>query len=334
MSEDAPLLGPVTVILPSFNEEAAVANQVRAVRRALADGRVIHEILVVDDGSTDRTGDEALIAGARVLRHDENRGYGAAIKSGLSAARYDTCAIIDADNTYPAREIPALLAKLATADMVVGARTRGDVHVPWLRRPGKWLLTRLSERLAGRRIPDLNSGLRVFRRECVGQYLSLLPNRFSFTTTVTLAYLADDYRVVYHPVEYGRRTGTSKVRARHFLDFFVLVLRLAMLFQPLKLFVPLALGAALLGLAKVVFDVVGLFARNPERGWSLLFQPTLSTSALLLLLLALQVLLVGMVADAVLRRISQPLRRLAPSHAVRVRETTAVSPEDTAETRR
>jgi len=330
MSQPSPTLPTVTVILPSFNEEGAVASQVHAIRRTLEERGVSHEILVVDDGSTDRTADEALAAGARVLRHQENRGYGAAIKAGISAAKHDTCVIIDADNTYPAHEIPALLAELEGADMVVGARTRDNVHIPWVRRPGKWLLARLAERIAGQPIADLNSGLRAFRRECVTQSFSILPNRFSFTTTITLAYLADDYRVTYHPVEYYRRTGTSKIRPRDFLDFVTLVLRMAMLFQPLKIFVPLALGAALLGAGKVAFDVVGLFARTTTRGWSLLFEPTLSTSAILLVLLGFQLLLVGMVADGVLRRIAQRNRLLAPSRAVWVREAGAAAAPDPA----
>jgi glycosyltransferase involved in cell wall biosynthesis len=329
-----PVMGPVSVILPALNERGTVGGQVRAIRRALGDRGAAHEILVVDDGSTDGTGEEALAAGARVLRHDVNRGYGAAIKSGITAAGYDTCVILDADNTYPAGEIPALLAELETADMVVGARTRANVHIPWVRRPGKWLLARLAERIAGHRIVDLNSGLRAFRRECVSQYFPILPERFSFTTTVTLAYLADDYRVVYHPIEYDRRAGRSKIRPRHFLDFVVLVLRMAMLFQPLKVFVPLALGAGLLGAAKLALDVVGLFTRTTERGWSLLFQPTVSTSAILLLLLAFQLLLVGMVADGVLRRIAQRNRLLAPSHAVWVREARRAARPDPAELRR
>jgi glycosyltransferase involved in cell wall biosynthesis len=325
-------LPPVTVVVPSFNEEGAVGTQVLGVRRALDDRGVIHEILVVDDGSTDRTAEEALAAGARVLRHWENRGYGAAIKEAIPAARYDVCVIIDADNTYPSEEIPALLAGLETADMVVGARTRGKVHVPRMRRPGKWLLGRLAERIAGQPIPDLNSGLRAFRRECITQYFPILPSRFSFTTTVTLAYLADDYRVVYHPIEYYPRTGTSKIRPRHFLDFVILVLRTAMLFQPLKIFVPLALGAGLLGAVKVAWDIVGLFTRpTTARGWALLFQPALSTSAILLLLLGVQLLLVGMVADGVLRRIAQRNRLLVASHAVWAREAKPSAQPDAAE---
>ena len=151
---------------------------------------------------------------------------------------------------------------------------------------------------------------------------------------MTLAYLADDYRVVYHPIEYYRRTGSSKIRPRHFLDFIILVLRMALLFQPLKIFLPLAVGAGLLGAGKVAFDLVGLFARATTRDWSLLFQPALSTSAILLLLLGFQLLLVGMVADGVLRRIAQRNRLLAPSHAVWAREATAAAESEAAEARR
>ena len=188
------------------------------------------------------------------------------------------------------------------------------MHIPWVRRPAKWVLGWLATRIAGQPIPDLNSGLRAFRRECVKQYFAILSNRFSFTTTATLALLADDYRVVYHPIDYYRRIGQSKITPRHFMDFMILVLRMAMLFQPLKIFVPLALACGVLGLLKVAFDIVALFPRASTFGWSLLYQPVLSTSAILLLLVGLQVLLIGMVADGVLRRIAQhnkPLSRLA-----------------------
>jgi glycosyltransferase involved in cell wall biosynthesis len=313
----------VTVILPSFNEEEAVGDQVRAVSAVLARHGIEHEIIVVDDGSADATSARALEAGARVLRHPENRGYGAAIKAGIAAARHDTIAIIDADGTYPSDQIPALLALLEEADMAVGARTLDNVHIPWARRPAKWVLGWLANRIAGRRIPDLNSGLRVFRSDCVRQYFSVLSNRFSFTTTVTLALLADDYHVVYHPVEYYRRRGKSKITPRHFMDFMILVLRMAMLFQPLKVFVPVGTAFLGVGLLKFAFDIVALFRRAPVLEFALAFQPVLSTSAILLLLLGVQMLLIGMVADGVLRRIAQRNLPLVPSRAIWVREAVA-----------
>src|SRR5262245_53657974 len=263
----------VTVILPSFNEEAAVATQVQTVRTVLTRHRITHEIIVVDDGSADATSERALEAGARVLCHPENRGYGASIKAGIDAARYGTIVIMDADGTYPSDQIPVLLDLLEEADMAVGARTLHNVHIPWVRRPAKWILGWLANRIAGRKIPDLNSGLRAFRSECVRQYFSILSNRFSFTTTVTLALLADDYRIVYHPIEYYRRLGKSKITPRHFMDFMILVLRMAMLFQPLKVFVPVGTTLLSVGFLKFSFDIVSLLLRAPIVVPLLVFPP-------------------------------------------------------------
>jgi len=316
-----PVRTPISVILPACNEETAVGPQIEAIRRVLGSDGMTHEIVVVDDGSWDRTAEEALQAHARVLRHPENRGYGAAIKTGIVAALYDTIVILDADGTYPPDQIPTLIAKLEAADMVVGARTGTHVHIPRLRRPGKWLLGWLAARVAGQPIPDLNSGLRAFRRDCVKQYFPILSNHFSFTTTLTLALLADEYRVVYHPIDYHRRIGKSKITPRHLMDFIILVLRMAMLFQPLRVFVPLAFACGLLGTAKVLFDIVALFQRISTFDRSLLYQPVLSTSAILLLLVGLQLLLIGMVADGVSRRIAQHNRPQAPSHATWVPES-------------
>ncbi len=320
------VLPPVSVVIPAYDEEGGVAAQVESIRRVLIAHGMTYEIVVVDDGSSDRTAQEALGAGARVLQHPQNRGYGASLKTGINAARYDTIVITDADGTYPVEQIPDLVAQLETADMVVGARTGQQVHIPLVRRPAKWVLGKLAMHVAGRSIPDLNSGLRCFRRECVRQYFPILSNRFSFTTTVTLALLADDYRVVYQPIDYYKRIGQSKITPRHFMDFVILVLRMAMLFQPLKVFVPLAFGCGLLGMLKVVYDVASFSLRTGTFNWSLLYQPVLSTSAILLLLVALQLLLIGMLADGILRRIALHNEPLVSSHGVRLLEVSASPP--------
>jgi glycosyltransferase involved in cell wall biosynthesis len=311
------MIKSVSVVIPAYNEEAAVREQVDTIRRVLNSRGIVHEIVVVDDGSQDRTLEEAVKSQARVLKHPANRGYGAALKTGILAAKYDAIVIADADGTYPADEIPNLLAQLETADMVVGARIGAEVHIPAIRQPAKKFLGWLAARIAGQPIPDLNSGLRAFRRECVRQYFSILSNRFSFTTTVTLALLADDYLVAYHPINYYQRVGRSKITPRHFMDFTILVLRMAMLFQPLKIFAPLAFLCSFLGGLKVVYDIVTIFPRSSTIGWSVFYQPVLSTSAILLLLVGLQLLLIGMVADGVVRRIGQQNRSLLPSHAIR-----------------
>lgn len=309
---------PVSVVVPAYNEAEAVGAQVEKVLHVLSSSELGHEVIVVDDGSYDLTAEEAARAGARVLKHAENRGYGAALKTGMGAAANEIIVIIDADGTYPADQIPTLVAKLETADMAVGKRTGEKVSIPLVRRPAKWLLGWLANRVAGTRIPDLNSGLRAFWRDCVGQYSSILSNRFSFTTTATLALIADDYRVAYHPINYYQRIGKSKIVPRHFMDFIFLVLRMAMLFQPLRVFVPLGATCGLVGMLKVVYDIVTLFSRAPTIDLSLVYQPLLSTSAVLLLLVGLQLILIGMVADGVLRRIAQSSGPLVPSRATYV----------------
>lgn len=312
----------VSIVIPAFNEEAAVGAEVRNVRKTLQQAGVEHEIIVVDDGSQDRTADEAVRAGARVLKSLMNRGYGASLKTGITAAKYDMICITDADGTYPADQIPALLEQLRTADMVVGARVGQNVNIPLVRKPAKLMLGWLAERIAGRKIPDLNSGLRAFRRELAMQYFSVLSNKFSFTTTITLALMADDYSVLYHPIDYYARVGRSKIVPRHFMDFVILVLRMAMLFQPLKVFIPAALTFGSLGVLKVIYDIATSPLRHPERDWSVLYTPVLSTSAILLLLIGLQFLLIGMVADGVVRRIALHSGPVASSRAVAVAELT------------
>ncbi len=316
---------PVSVVLPVFNEEGAVGAEIQKIQRVLESRGFVHEIIVVDDGSADESGARAAEAGAGVIRHIENRGYGAAIKTGMAAARYDTIVITDADGTYPADQIPELLAEMDTADMVVGARTGAEVHIPLVRRPAKWVLNWVATRVAGRKIPDLNSGLRAFRRECANQYLSILSNRFSFTSTISLALLGDDYRVVYRPISYFPRIGKSKITPWHFMDFMMLVLRLAVLFQPLRVFVPLATAFTTVGVLKAIYDVFAFLERNRAQSLeSFLVQPLLSTTAVLFLVIGLQLLVVGLVADAVLRRIAQ-YHTPVPSRAVLVAAPAQVS---------
>ena len=319
---DSPLraetLGPVTVILPAFNEEGAVQREIESIRSVLSTSGITHEIVVVDDGSDDDTCSLAKAAGATVIRHVENRGYGASIKTGIRTARHDTIVITDADGTYPADQIPRLLAELDTADMVVGSRTGENVHIPLIRRPAKWVLGLLANLIAGRWIPDLNSGLRAFRRECIVQYFAILSDRFSFTTTATLAYFADGYRIVYHPIDYHARVGKSKIRAAHFMEFVMLVLRMAMLFQPLRVFVPLSFTCLGLGFLKIVSDVVAYSLAAPTVQPLMFFgqDAVVSTSAIFLVLAGLQLLIAGLVAEGLLRRIAQHGNQLIPSRAV------------------
>jgi glycosyltransferase involved in cell wall biosynthesis len=272
----------VSVIIPAFNEGPHVAAQVREVAEVMRRSGWEYEIVVVDDGSSDGTGEAALAEGIRVLRNRRNRGYGASLKRGISAARYDWILIIDADSTYPAASIPDLLALADTREMVVGARVTANRHIPLVRRPAKWFLTRLASYLAERELPDLNSGLRLIRRDLVETYSYLLPSGFSFTTTITLAATCNDHEVAYVPVDYHARAGESKIRPGHAYDFLLLILRIIVFFNPLRVFVPLGMVLATVGFGKLLYD---LTLQN------------ISESALLGLLGALIVWAVGLLAD-------------------------------------
>ena len=244
----------LAVIIPAYNEEHAVRGTVEEVRRALEGTPVSHEIIVVNDGSTDNTMAEAHAGGARVIDFADNAGYGHALKAGIAASDSDLVAILDADGTYPPSALPAMVRLAASSDMVVGDRGRGMKNVPLIRRPAKWVLGVLASFLARRKINDVNSGLRVFRRPALTRFLPLLPDGYSFTTTITLCMLASGFTVVYHPVAYGRRIGHSKIKARHFFKFIFLVFRLTLLFRPLRIFLPLGALVFAAGALRALLD--------------------------------------------------------------------------------
>ncbi len=196
---------PLSVVIPAYNEEGSIAPTVTDLHRMFSESGIQGEILVVDDGSTDSTAALAERAGARLISHGTNRGYGASLKTGIRNALHDTIAIIDADGTYPVDRIPDLLEELEGCEMVVGARTGENVRIPAMRKPAKWVLRKVANRITGTNIPDLNSGLRIFTRELVKKYINLLPDGFSFTTTITVASLCNDTGVKFVPINYYTR---------------------------------------------------------------------------------------------------------------------------------
>ncbi len=285
------MIKALTVVIPAFNEERGVGPVVRGLWDVFERHQIQAEIIVVDDGSSDGTAHAAAAAGARVLNHRSNRGYGAALKTGITAASNDIIAITDADGTYPSEMIPQLLEGLEQADMVVGARTGRNVHIPWVRRPAKWALKKLANYVTNAQIPDLNSGLRVFRRDIAMQYFSILPDLFSFTTTITLAMHCDKYAVSYIPIDYHQRTGRSKIVPWDAGSFAVLILRTAMLFRPLRVFLPIVALCLTYGTVKMTIDMMR--------------DPNISASAMLAFMSALLILLIGMLGDAVATRLGR-----------------------------
>jgi len=286
----------LTIVVPVYNERGAVADSIQRMKQiAEAFSRDI-EVIFVDDGSTD--GSETILADPsqnpfRVIRSEKNRGYGASLKRGIMAAKHDVIAITDADNTYPDERIPELYATMRdrSVDMLVGARMGANVNIPWIRRPPKWALNKLANYLCGMKIPDLNSGLRLMKREAVERFMHVLPDSFSFTTTITLALMTNGYAVEYVPIDYAHRSGSSKIRPIHdTLNFVQLILRTVMYFNPLRVFIPLSVLLAVC--AFLVLLLSWAFGRQ-------IMDVTFGT----LLVTSVNVLILGLLADLLDKRL-------------------------------
>lgn len=245
----------ISIIIPAFNEEQAIAN----VLRDIAKLPVSAEVIVVDDGSTDTTPAIAASCGAHVVRHPATAGYGKSLKDGILVATHDTIVIVDADGSYPIASIPQLLETFARGfDMVVGARQGSAYRGSFLKFPARLVFRFLAEYTTGRHIPDVNSGLRVFRKRDVLPYFPDLCSGFSFTTTITLIYMLTGKIVGYVPIAYAHRQGRSKVRMVHdTLQTLKYLTENIVRYDPLKLFL-------LLVLATLLFGVVALAFLGPE----------------------------------------------------------------------
>ncbi len=282
---------PVSIIIPAHNEEHGIGPVLDDIASAMESAGVEYEIIVVNDGSTDGTSRAAAgRTGVRVIDLDTNMGYGAAIKRGLQSASHELVAITDADGTYPAEALPALVSAMDGSDMVVGARTGNNVSMPLARRPAKWVLTELANYLASATIPDLNSGLRVMRKSALMRFMKILPQGFSFTTTITLAMLSNDYRVCFEPIDYRPRTGKSKIRPiSDTLNFLTIIVRTIMYFNPLKIFIPISASLFLLGIAVLLYS-------------GFVLDRVMDVTVIVLISLSIQVAVIGLLADLIDKR--------------------------------
>ena len=293
----------VSIVLPVYNEAGHLAEEIDRIRKAMNESDYSFEIIVVDDGSTDGSGERLReVDGIRLIRFAQNRGSGAARRWGSRAALGRLVVWTDVDMTYPNEEIPDMVRELDEQglDQLVGARTSEEGTVKLLRAPAKWLIRRLASYLTGTRIPDLNSGLRVFRRDVALQFLHLLPRGFSCVTTITMAFLANGYFVGYRPITYFARRGESKFHwwkdTRRYL---VQVLRMTLMWEPMRVFGPLAAVLALTGMGKLGYDLIGKDLR-------------VATNTLVILGVAASIGLLGMLADLLVQLNRRPID-VAPS---------------------
>ncbi len=272
--------GAVSVVIPAFNEEDGIAGVLERLRVA-AD---FHELIVVDDGSRDAAAARAEAAGARVLRHPYNKGNGAAVKTGIRAARGEIVLLLDADGQHDPADVERLLAPLETHDMVIGARSAGDQSP--VRALGNAVFKALASWLTGRPIPDLTSGFRAARRERLVEILHLLPNGFSYPTTSCLALLKAGHSVGFVPIRAHKRVGRSKIRVlRDGVKFLLIIFKIVTLYSPLRVFFPISLTAFLVGSAYGLHNVI--LKGNIPMGAGLLIQ------------LAVVVFLFGLIAEQI-----------------------------------
>lgn len=281
----------LSIVVPVFNEADAIERSVDILLRQVEKRpRGDVEIIIVDDGSTDGTGELLKNNNApeflNVVTHKRNRGYGASIKTGVTCSDATFIAITDADDTYPNDRIIEFFEKTISddLDMLVGARVGDNVHIPILRRFPKWLLNRLSSFLAERKIPDVNSGMRIIRRDVFEKYRFLLPDGFSLTTTITLAMLTNGYDVEYRKIDYAHRIGSSKIRPIYdTLNFLGLIFKTILWFRPLKIFMPAFFA--------LFFSGVGLFVYRIASGGGF------AVSSMMLILASIQILATGLIAE-------------------------------------
>ena len=236
----------ISIIIPAHNEAESIGPVLLEVAKGFKGKKF--ELLVIDDGSNDLTGDTASKNGATVIRHTHNKGYGAALKTGIRNAHGNWVLFMDADGQHGSEDALKLLTVVGQNDMVVGQRAQ-LVHSPFWRMPGKWALGWMANYLTRQHIPDLNSGLRLIKREIVARYMELCPNGFSFSTTITMILFNRGYEIAYIPFEIKKRKGKSTVSFATGLDTLLLILRIATLIDPLRIFVPLSLIIGFIGLA-------------------------------------------------------------------------------------
>jgi glycosyltransferase involved in cell wall biosynthesis len=277
----------LSFLVPVHNEEKVILSTLVKCHDQLKSLGINFEMIVINDGSTDKT-KEALseIDFARILHNPYNIGYGASLKRGISESQGNWIMIIDADGTYPIDHIGKIVEQAGEYDMVVGSRKHDKDHFG--RKPAKWMLKKLASFLAGTKIPDLNSGMRIFRRSIAIEFWHLFPSRFSFTSTITLACFAHNYFVRYVDIPYYTRVGRSGIKPRNFFDFIALIIKVVVYFKPLKMLSPIAFIFFAVGLGKLVKDFI--------------VDGYIGTLAFLLILFSIQMFFLAVISEVIIKR--------------------------------
>ena len=277
----------LTVIIGAYNEEEGIKNTINELMPLLK--KYGWNLIVVNDGSQDKTGEIlSQTEGIKIIEHPYNKGYGSALKTGIQNSDSELIAFYDADSQHRPEDLESLYMNMGNLDMIIGKRGK-DSHQDWIRKPGKWMLTKVANFLTGRKIPDLNSGLRVIKRNIIKRMLHLFPGGFSFSTTSTVAFMNMGYNVDYFPIKVRKRIGKSSVRQlKHGSKTILLIFRLIVLFNPLKVFIP---SSFILFLFGVVYEVIFGIILHP--GISLL------PAAFLIILSSILIFFFGLVVDQV-----------------------------------
>lgn len=284
----------ISIIVPAYNEQEGIGVTLNRIFETMDVAKYDYEVIVVNDGSSDHTADEVKkFPRATLVSHTRNRGSGASTNTGVKHARGEICVMTDADGTYPVQDIPRLLQEMNDYDMVIGARMRETGTLKVFRIPAKWFIRSLASFLTDTKIPDLNSGLRAFKKVNALKYVHILPQGQSWVSTITLAHLSDDLDVKWIPIEYYERKGKSKFRpVQDTYNYLMLVLRTVMYFNPMKILFPIGALILLIGVVRQIW-------------WFAIGNAVVHSSNVLLVLTGFNIVMMALLADLVVRRARQ-----------------------------
>lgn len=286
-------MAKISIVIPVYNEDKSIKETISSIKKELNKFKSDNfDIIVVNDGSTDNTSKIlSSIKGISIIENPANRGYGFSLKRAIRHSDADYILIIDGDGTYPASSITELINKSRYNDMVVAARTGRYVNIPFFRKPAKWFLKHFAQYLTKTKIPDLNSGFRIFKKDIAVKYINLFPDGFSFTTTLTMICLTNGYQIEYVPINYYERKGKSAIKPiKDFVSFVNLIFRLIIFFKPLNVFIPVSVVLFIAGVLKLIRDFILLNA--------------FGLGGSILILTSIQIAFLGILADLIIKRTS------------------------------